>query len=794
MTKSVRAAKRLSGQQFMNELEAGTVAARTKLPLSILGEKVVEQGGKVSYYGRDPFISHRFAAELTQITRNRVSEMSQAFNANLEPYTEKIVRDAFTDANFAENLRKGISKNIRDEANRHHVKLTEGVAKRMMRRYDKTFTKNLGSMVMDHIDITTLRTMNMLHKQEMQQTLGARGPEAQRVIESEGFAGLAKKVRGWQVVSDISEEIVEKLARQGTMQGLKETYRLSPAKFPVRPVLLAGMLAYVAGSINAWGQLSTKIKRSVDGMMTDKQSVDDGTHSSPYAITRRLALSDFGSEVRGMGAKKSMTDAAESTMGSIWKRLKNFFVQANAEADAGFASFADTTQAMKMAGVSQRIAAFLQRPAGMMFAGAAIGGFVLAGILTNVKTSREIGEEQAERKRKFKRIRQSYWNTGYDSMNREPESKLRQGYFLHNPMRMSISMLPMAARVLERVGPVLDDIAKWALNFGREAYYRSSVLRGVEETVRRSPETIRRIGQRISEESAFQYTQSAVRYAAKQASAVKGSMRDVESYVKKTDTYDIMKGQLRRTTERIDTAVASRKQSLSTKHKRARAMASSVKDSYKSIKRSVMANTTEVEREIAMQIPLNSDLPQHVLDKRARREYMATDSAIPVITRDNRKYRVESGFIEQGSLPPADVTIDRRGRYTREGKQGEAAVSPGRRRRAAEYEFQSGYQDREVPKLDEHQIATAYGAQPGTVLPLPVVSRDQAAAGNLAVSARSLPTETVRGTFRPSIGNRMQAMYDNSQIARAVMDPRIAKRRTGYGDRLYDPTNIQRIL
>jgi len=774
LNRSMRAARRVSGSKFMQDMESGVISARTKLPLSILGEKVVEAGGRVSYQGRDPFLSHQFAAELTNITRNRIAEIGKTFDVDLSTQTDRIMRDAFTDGKFAEDLRQGISHNIRKAAEKEHVKMTEGVAKRLLRRYDMTFDKKLGQRVMDQIDVSTLRTMNMLHKQEVEETL-AKTPGAERIMQSKDFDSMVRQMRGAQVLSDISEEIVEKLARQHTMNGVRETFRLSTPKFPVRPIMLAGMLAYIAGSINTWGQLGNKTRKAVNRMIDDKETVDDGSHASAYGVTRRLVSSDFGSEVRGLGARKSVHDAASSTMGSVWRKVRSFFTEFQAEAAAGAVSHADVATAMEFTGLTKKVAEFLHKPGGRLFGGAVLGGFVLAGLLPNVKSDQEIGREQAERKRKFRRIRQSYWNTGYDSMTPEPESPLRQAYNMHTNLKLGVSFATMK-RSFEFVEPVLKKIADWALTMGQESYIRSSALKSTVAMVRRAPETVRRISLRMSEEAATNRTGQVVRTAARQAATeIRGAYGKAEVLVKRTDTYQAAREGLDRTKASVAQLSEEGGQKLSASRKRANDAAHHMKNGYRKMRDLVMNNTTKTERNILSQVPVGSPAPHFVPERQPRKRPIPAEAGAPMTPQGTAHYRPETEYVEGMIPPPGDVVIDRRsGSIVEQGKQGQGhSWYPGRRARAPQTIIPESTFPRSRVDMEEHFITSSYNRSADTGAPsvaAAYLNKGSNVAADVAASYHTGGNKRVDSQMQGAVSaDRMAAMAQNAEINMKLM-------------------------
>jgi len=614
---SIKAKHRAAMGAFANSMEDGAQAARARIPFSILGEKVVEQGGTKTYFGRAQWMSHRFAAELTNIAHERIAEASKAFDVNLGAQSERIMRDAFTDKGLAQELYDGIANNIRELAKKEHVQLTEKVAGRMIKRYDQVFTKNLGQKVIDKLDTSVLRTMSLLHNKELKAKIAEHSPDAAARLEQTGLDETLKNIKGWRIMGELGEEVTKRLGKAETFEGIRETYRLSQQKFPVRPVMFAAMLAYIAGTMISRTQIENKVRKVVTRSQEDRDTVDDGTHASPYSVARRLTLSDFGSKVR-CNSRKSTVDAEAAVGGTIWGKIRSFFTEVAGEVHAGATMASDAMAEMHYTGAPARAAKWLRSPAVMLFGGAAVGGFVLAGLLPNIKTDRQIGEETDRRKRKFKQIKHSYWNAGTDSMIREPESELRWGYSLQNSLRLGVSFATLAMKSFEIIKPALSAISEWALSMSKDIPAITAASKSLITAIKTSKPVVTRVALRMSETAASAERTVAGRFAGEAALHAKQAYREVEEVVTKTDLYEKTRNSLIRSKESV-AEIRGRINRPGALRESADKSVGLVSRTYQRLRSFIWRNTTENERMLASKLSTVAPTP-----------------GLPVISREKR--------------------------------------------------------------------------------------------------------------------------------------------------------------
>lgn len=412
---------------FQDSLVAGIDSSRSNLMFSIL-----DKDFKASW------MSHDIRRSIAKYSYSHIEEMAHQFDVNVDLAKEIVMDAVYKDRENAFKLNRMMVDNTNKAMDEMGLTLkgvsqvTDNVEENVkfaLRKYEKTISHEMANVVQESLNKEFLKFVMSIDQEVIKNKLG---PDVMNL----NIDDIMKRAVDLKVIDKGTTKFMSQVAKSETFGDIFEKAGGSLNKFPLGSVMIAGMLSYIAGVNSVNELISSKYEKLRFYMSHNKEEIDAGQHASVYSSARRIMYSDFGSPMRWIykrskaaldhmknmtGGVKDMLNVAHSVDGKnlSWRELAS-------------KSIVSTGQSIKRSSANLE---FLKKNPGVFMAGAA-AGFLAFGVLPNVHTSRDVTESSRERRRRFKRVKQTKW--GRTSSNEAPESELREWYRRWTPIGSSI--------------------------------------------------------------------------------------------------------------------------------------------------------------------------------------------------------------------------------------------------------------------------------------------------------------------------------------------------------------------
>jgi len=439
---------RYDSNKFNYNVQTGAKSAVSRIPFSLLGE------GE-EYFHRAPWMSYNLRNSINYFSRERIDELSATFNIKPELIEEKVMTSTFTDRKLARELDESITRNIRESLHTAGAKLTEDNIALALQRYDFTLDKPMAQAIFERIDQNTIQTISEMDYERVNHRLS--DATARKALTTNNMKEVVSDLQSNGAVSNKLDYYWKKIARRETMTSLSDRYKISPGKFPFRPMAAAAMLTYIAGVFSVRTILSRKVEKMGDWITSDKE-IDDGTHSSPRSIVRRTLNSDFGSKRMWVPGGVGETAAVKGMASAAFQKVKKYTTNLLSRFGVSEDSIRSKIK-MARSGSLRSLASGKLSP-GKLFVGTAISSLLAMAILPNVKTDREIAKDTKDKIKRRKKLKIQIADQHSNMI--EPESDLRVAYLSHTPFRSSISF----SKLMEKGKWIYNSATEFAKELG----------------------------------------------------------------------------------------------------------------------------------------------------------------------------------------------------------------------------------------------------------------------------------------------------------------------------------------
>lgn len=408
---------------FADSVKKGAYAARTQLPFSILDPDM-----------KAVWMSNKLRRNIYNYSIEHVERLSHSFDVPVDLAKEMVVDAVYKDRELAAHLHKSMIDNTNAVLEKQGLSLGKAVnaqtfgreVNHAMKQYSHTIDRNMALTVQGALDREFIRYVMTIDQEKIRSKLNtAKLPDIEGILK-----GLADK----KLIESDPDAFLSRIAHSETFGSVLEKTRLSSPKFPVGSMVLAGLLTYIAGADSIVRQMGSKYDKLKFYLSHQEKEVDDGSHASVYGVSRRLLYSDFGSPVRFVSRRSDVVL-------KYFRNYRDFFkdaisiitgIERNKNESLSHALGRMFGSSSKSLGDVKN--AVVKDP-GLLVGGAAVG-FVISGILPNIKTDREIARDVTERKKRFKRLKKSKWNQSSPAIT--PESDLRERTRIMTPIGSKI--------------------------------------------------------------------------------------------------------------------------------------------------------------------------------------------------------------------------------------------------------------------------------------------------------------------------------------------------------------------
>lgn len=408
---------------FEDKVVKGAVAARAKLPISIL-----DPGAPASW------MSVKLRRNMQNYATEHVDRLSKSFGVPVNLARDMVIDNVFRDRDLAYHLQSMLIGNTTKHLENMGVSLakhgeyTPELAKDVgfaLRQYETTIDRNFALTVQGALDDEFVRHVMTIDQDMLKQKPGVQKPP--------NIMGIINGTVDKKLIKTDPNTFLSQVAHSEAFGSVLEKTRLGAPRFPVGSVLIAGMLSYIAGVDSISRIVKAKQEKLSFYLSHQEDKVEDGSHASVYTTARRLMYSDFGSAARKVGKRSAV----------ILRHLRNFrnFVKDAITVATGYEANRDISASRNLGRAlgyganrfvkSVKAADFIVKEPSLLIGGTA-AGFALSGLLPHVKGNREMRDSTKERRERFKRLKKSTWNTSSPSIT--PESELRESYRAHTPI------------------------------------------------------------------------------------------------------------------------------------------------------------------------------------------------------------------------------------------------------------------------------------------------------------------------------------------------------------------------
>lgn len=417
LEESSQVLKRYTRGQYVDSATGSAISARTKIPFSIIDSEYIHAG----------WLSKKSRSALASLSRDRIKEVSSALDVKHELVTDRVLDRVFKDDEFAARLEDYMAGKYRDAIKKHGLPYTNESIRKLQMRPDLVMDKYLAETLQGEIDRATVGEILRQDSGNIEKYLKKIDPK--RLQTEVNLESITKGFVDSGVIKKNPDLFLQQLAKGGSVNAIKEKFRLSAHKFPLTTAMATFFLSYLAGTSTIQSTVMRKIEKATEYMTGQQDNkVRDGQHSSAYTTARRLLLSDFGSARRFLNPRSGLISNIITSISSKMKAFIDAGIVTKGLAGTGATEAIETSGGRTLRNFMENLG---ESPAGAAaaFVGASAAAFLITGPGVNVKTDRDIGREYRDRNKRFKRIKRGTWNK--DSAMLEKESKLREAYKLH---------------------------------------------------------------------------------------------------------------------------------------------------------------------------------------------------------------------------------------------------------------------------------------------------------------------------------------------------------------------------
>jgi hypothetical protein len=386
LRESYEALRRYNQGTFKNSAALSGMSARTKIPWSILDSRSQHA----------PWMSETLRKRMDVFSRERIKKVSSALNVRPELIEDQVMDMVYRDKEFAHKLAVQMSGKYEEVLDKHSLSHSNADVERIMRRPELIVNRHFAETLQGELDRKSISEIIRQDRGKIERHLGRLDP---REFRLEGAVeSVTTGLVDTKILDQNPDYFLKQLSRSNSIFGVREKFRLSKSKFPLTTALATFFLSYMAGTATVQSTVLRKIEKAQEYLIGSEEKVRDGQHSSAYTTARRLIMSDFGSMKRPSNPISMLIAGLSVRAGSLLSKLKEGLTVARGSLKAG--EGLETS----FGGMVKRLISDVNKsPVGpaVAFAGAAAATFAITGFLTNVKSSREIGNDVKDRKERF---------------------------------------------------------------------------------------------------------------------------------------------------------------------------------------------------------------------------------------------------------------------------------------------------------------------------------------------------------------------------------------------------------
>lgn len=443
LRESTEAAKFLKRGRFEDSVSRGKVQSALRMSYSLLDQDF-----------RHGWMHNKVMNALNWQARSMIRAAADAFEMRHELIEDDVMDRVFGNKDFVSQFYDKVQRNISNEIKKSGLNVTDDTIGWALNRPDKILTKDVALMVSDGIAKETIQT---IHRVDAQRIYAKIAPREQFLAE--GIDAMVGRAVDSGLIERNPELFLNEVAGTASARGIQQRFRLSAPRFPLPAIAGAMLLSYIAGTANIQNQVARKIDKTSERMRDNRKRVETGEHNATYTAVRRLLHTDFGSPLRpGNPVSSKVSRLAAAGWGKIKSYLDRGFMASLRDSVAKFRSDLGIKDIRELDPS--------ENPAVLMGAAGLIS-FAGLGILSHVKTTRQVGQETEARKARLKRpVNPGMGDT--DSQMQTPESTLRKGYKQHTPFGSPLVLAKYSARILESVP--LEKVGKILGRWGAGAW------------------------------------------------------------------------------------------------------------------------------------------------------------------------------------------------------------------------------------------------------------------------------------------------------------------------------------
>lgn len=445
-------------------------AASAHIPASILEDNMYQPRWLHGANGKET------AKHLETFAKGIISRTAHQFAMDPNSVSDLVMQRVFTSKKVADNLSSIVEKVARDHFKKksRYVKIgAEEVDSFMENIGAHLKNANLVKAIGEHVQDTTLAVIDQ-STNKLKDYISKNNiyPTKDRT-QAEALKWYVKEQTGF---NESVQSTFEKIRKTNNFSGIVSRFTLSDKRFPLPMAIAAMMLSYASAQSSVRNQLVNVLNKGQEYRRYENDDVPEAGHASLLTMAQRLVSSAFGSGFQKL--RTTYQDIANRVL--MNNRLFETFKDATSK---GYGrSGAGAYSAIK-SGIASKLATPLVV--------AAAGGFAAAFVLPMIKTKRDIGKEQRDRKKRFKKLKYAKTNSSGDSTNYQKSSDLRSGYKAHtgfgSPFNIGVfeTLFVGLRRIAEEE---LPSVIKGASSFAGkiEAFFENKVKNAVS-TISKNP-------------------------------------------------------------------------------------------------------------------------------------------------------------------------------------------------------------------------------------------------------------------------------------------------------------------
>ena len=406
---------------FQTEVMKGAISAETMLPFSILKDST-----KASW------MNTKLNKAFNETANTLISDVVDGVEskAPLVAIQEEVKDKVFKNEKFVNKLTKKIYQKAGRELKGQNLQWDNPQnIKYTLSKMDKIIDKDIVNMIQTEIHEETVK--QIIHV-DYDAIVSKGGKE---LVKEKNIKAITKGLVDKDIIKTNPKGYLDILRKAGRRISKLDGSKLSIPKFPLPMVAAAGILAYISGIIGVHNTLSNKADKAYE-LVTRDREIDAGQHSSLMTVARRLMSSDFGSSYMKWKGYSSTISAIKTWGEDAFNIAKDTISRSTAKSklDDGFEFIGDSIGKIRntpTANSRDNIKDIIENNPSTLFLGGIGAGFIAMGLLPNIRTDREIGQDTEDRKKRFKRLKQVNWNKASEMY--EQESDLRSAYKTHTP-------------------------------------------------------------------------------------------------------------------------------------------------------------------------------------------------------------------------------------------------------------------------------------------------------------------------------------------------------------------------